>query len=176
MDGDTSVGQDCMIGYQILFDFLSPAERKELLSYINEIKWDKPQDFGYLKQEVLKGRFDLLIKRSALVLGSEDQTIDDCYAIRYPDRSYVPPHTDPTPAGMEHWRINAIIQSSESGGIFGIEGRNVDLLEGDAVIFRADKLIHRIGTIYGSTERLVWSAGILKKGKSNESDEEIDNG
>jgi hypothetical protein len=154
--------------YRILLNFLSPLEQEQLTSYIRELEWkdQQEQDFGYLKQEVPDGKLEALKKRSGLVLGSEK--LNDCYVIRYPVHSYIPPHIDPTPTGMEHWRINAIIQASESGGIFGLESRSVDLLEGDAIVFQADKMRHRITTIYGGVERYVWSAGILKTTKGQE--------
>lgn len=153
--------------YRIILNFLSPLEQEQLISYIRELEWKEQQaDFGYLKQEVAEGKFEALKKRSGLVLGSD--TVNDCCVIRYPVNSYVPPHIDPTPAEMEHWRINAIIQVPESGGTFGIESRNVDLLEGDAVIFQANTLRHRITTVYGGIERYVWSVGILKPMKGNE--------
>ena len=41
----------------------------------------------------------------------------DCYLIRYPIGSAIPPHTDPV-AQRRHFRLNIVLKASPSGGEF----------------------------------------------------------
>ncbi len=41
----------------------------------------------------------------------------DCYLIRYPEGSEIPPHTDPVQSGR-HYRLNIVLISPLSGGDF----------------------------------------------------------
>lgn len=151
-----------MHSYSIILNFLSLEEQIKLREYTGLVWEDGRQGTGYLKAAVPDAQFRELKIKSLRVLGADLKDKHDCYLIRYPVRSRIPPHLDDAPFGTEHWRLNAVIQAPEIGGIFGVETRSVDLLERDAVVFRADKLRHRITTVYGNTERFVWSVGILK--------------
>lgn len=149
--------------YKVILGFLSPDEQTKLIKYIGELAWDNGrQGTGYLKAAVSDSKFQDIKKRSLEALSADVACKHDCYVIRYPLFSHIPPHVDDAPFGTEHWRMNAIIQASEQGGIFGLEERSLDLLEGDGVIFRADKMRHRVSTVNGNVERYVWSVGVLK--------------
>jgi hypothetical protein len=152
-----------MLSYSVLLDFLSIEEQSALQEYAETSAYESGrQDTGYLKAAIPKDIFKELKVRSLAALGADQRTKHDCYIIRYPKGSRIPPHQDDAPFGSEHHRLNAIIQASEIGGVFGVEARTIDLLPRDGVLFRPDAMKHRITTVYGNTERLVWSVGILK--------------
>lgn len=152
-----------MNSYSIILGFLSAEEQTKLQEYIKGLVWESGrQETGYFKAAVAEDDFKDIKARSLTALGTDLKCKHDCYVLRYPAESRIPPHLDDAPFGAEHWRLNAVIQSPEIGGVFGIESRSIDLLEGDGVVFRPDKLRHRITTVYGNTERYVWSVGVLK--------------
>lgn len=39
----------------------------------------------------------------------------DCYILKYPEGSEIPPHTDPVP-GRKHWRMNVVLKRATVGG------------------------------------------------------------
>lgn len=160
--------------YKVIFNFLSEDERNKLLALANTLVWEAGrQETGYQKAAVPAGFGDglkeILVERSFNALGWSDKNEyfttghfppHDCYILKYPIDSFIPPHKDDAPFGSEHWRLNAIISSGD-GGLLQLNCRNVELGYGDAVIFRPDQLMHSVSKIKRG-ERYVWSFGTLK--------------
>ena len=79
----------------------------------------------------------------------------DCYLIRYPEGSAIPPHTDPVESGR-HYRLNIVLKSSPSGGEFVcakplFASRRIKL-------FRPDACVHSVTPVVGGS-RYVFSLG-----------------
>jgi hypothetical protein len=150
------------MSYRIFINFLSPSDCDSLLSFGEEADWSTGrQETGYLKAVIPSGKCEAVKNRALHLLGG-NQLGNDAYLLRYPVGSHIPPHLNDAPFGTEHWRLNAVVRSSEAGGVFGIEERNIDLLQGDAIIFRPDKFKHRVSKVYGHFDRIVLSIGTLK--------------
>lgn len=155
------------MSYEVIFDFLSSDERKELLVFSEKLYWEEGrQGTGYLKAAVPPNETDLisnLIMRSLKVLDRDDPLVlsYDCYILKYPPGSFIAQHKDDAPFGSRHCRLNAIISGSPHGGELYIERRKVELFPGDAYVFRPDIHMHSISPI-GKEARYVWSFGVLK--------------
>lgn len=81
----------------------------------------------------------------------------DCYVVRYVTGSSIPKHTDP-PIGPKYFRLNAIIQPPEEGGMLLIGGEQIRMSRGDAYVFRPDIEPHGVTVVTAGT-RLIWSVG-----------------
>jgi hypothetical protein len=83
----------------------------------------------------------------------------DRYLLRYDSQDRAPEHLDAAPGdGIEHHRLNALIQAGE-GGAFVLEGKRIELQAGDAVVFRPDRQLHAVEAMRGGV-RLVFSVGV----------------
>jgi hypothetical protein len=79
----------------------------------------------------------------------------DCYLLRYPDGSEIPPHRDPVAKG-KHFRLNVILKQSK-GGQFTCEN---PIFESKRVkFFRPDLSLHSVTKVKGT--RYVFSFGWL---------------
>jgi hypothetical protein len=81
----------------------------------------------------------------------------DCYLIRYPEGSSIPPHTDPVQRGR-HYRLNVILKSPQSGGEFVC--RNPIYASRRIKLFRPDVCEHSVSLVQGGS-RYVLSVGWL---------------
>ena len=79
----------------------------------------------------------------------------DCYLIRYPDGSEIPPHTDPVAAGR-HYRLNVILKAPRSGGEFVCA--NPLFATRRIKLFRPDACEHSVTRVVGGS-RYVLSVG-----------------
>lgn len=82
----------------------------------------------------------------------------DCYLIRYPEGSAIPPHTDPVTA-KKHYRLNIVIWKSPRGGDFICKNPILDLPR--IKLFRPDVSEHSVTTVEGGP-RYVLSVGWVK--------------
>lgn len=80
----------------------------------------------------------------------------DCYLIKYPPESYIPPHTDPVD-GRHHFRLNIELKRAEDGGHF--YGCEPLLRLPRVVLFRPDIQTHAVAWVRKGT-RLVLSFGV----------------
>lgn len=122
------------------------------------------QETGYEKAAVDQDLFQDLKKRSLEALGVPLDTKHDCYLIRYPEGSCIPKHKDDAPFGLEHHRLNAMIQNCVWGGELWVDLELIKFRTSDAVVFRPDVLEHEVTEIMAG-ERLLWSVGVLKESK-----------
>jgi len=82
----------------------------------------------------------------------------DCYLIRYPEGSQIPPHTDPVQAGR-HYRLNIILKSPASGGEFICA---TPLFASKRIkLFRPDACEHSVTRVVGGS-RYVLSIGWIR--------------
>lgn len=79
----------------------------------------------------------------------------DCYLIRYPDGSHIPPHTDPVSEGR-HYRLNIVLKSPRSGGEFLCA--NPIFATRRIKLFRPDQCEHSVTRVEGGS-RYVFSIG-----------------
>lgn len=79
----------------------------------------------------------------------------DCYLIRYPEGSAIPPHTDPVQAGR-HYRLNIVLKSPRSGGEFVCA--NPIVATRRIKLFRPDACEHSVTEVVGGS-RYVFSLG-----------------
>lgn len=147
------------------FNFLTDKDQEELLRLIDTLHWEKGrQETGYLKSLVpVKDSEHLkdLVARSLCELGQEDLDCYDCYILKYPTGSFIPPHKDKGRLfGKKHWRLNALIAHDHTGGQLVIEDRQINLLPGDALVFTPDEMTHSVSEITNGI-RYVWSVGTM---------------
>ena len=150
------------MNYQILFDFISQINYNDIIDYIETADSVRGrQQIGYEKIPVPMNdeRFTKLISKSLIAMNVSEEQGFGCWVIKYPIGSCISEGTDPAPFGLEHWRLNAVLQN-DSRAMFTIAGRAVNLYERDAVIFRPDICQHSVSTV--EDLRLVWSVGVLK--------------
>jgi hypothetical protein len=79
----------------------------------------------------------------------------DCYLIRYPDGSEIPPHTDPVQSGR-HYRLNLVLKAPRAGGEFIC--REPIFATRRIKLFRPDVCEHAVTRVQGGS-RYVFSLG-----------------
>jgi hypothetical protein len=84
----------------------------------------------------------------------------DCYIIRYPTGSYMPPHRDKV-KGKKHYRLNLILRRAR-GGEFVV--KNAIFRSSRLNIFRPDLETHSVTKVESGT-RYVFSIGLGVKSK-----------
>jgi len=141
--------------------FLTEDELASLARMAENLHFeDGRQGTGYLKAAV-PGLAEAagLRARSLEAVGAPPDHAHDCYILKYPEGSHIPPHRDDAPGGDGHFRLNAVIRQGEGGSLF-VDGQLVELHAGDAVVFRPDLSLHAVTEVRGGC-RLVWSVGTL---------------
>jgi hypothetical protein len=112
---------------------------------------------GYDVARLPVGALRTLRRRSLQEMGLTGDEGHDCYVVRYVTGSSIPKHTDP-PIGLKYYRMNAIIQAPEEGGVLHIGDEPIRLDRGDAYVFRPDVEAHGVTMVTAGT-RLVWAVG-----------------
>lgn len=146
---------------QVLPRFLSPGDVELLVRLARDPArtWDAGrQGTGYHRSAVTGPEVERLATRSLEAIWPGPRHGHDVWLLRYPPGSHIPPHVDPPlVGGAYHARLNAVIVAPPAGGMLVIDGVEVALAVGDAVVFRPDVERHAVTTTQG--ERLVWSVG-----------------
>lgn len=96
-------------------------------------------------------------------LNALDKPLDnefwDCFLLRYPNGSHIPPHKDEASVfGKRHKRLNVLVRAPSAGGDLLMSNEKVVLEEGDAVLFFPDEVEHSVTTVSG--HRLVFTVGM----------------
>lgn len=151
--------------YQLIHRFLTPKDISELLKYTDCLV-EEDFDIGRLGTKYEKvnithrkdSHLEQLTDLARRTLTSRTIKEWDAWLLCMPDGSWIPPHVDLSPSG-EHKRLNACIQASNRGGVFGIEGRQVVIDPGVAIIFRPDILRHEVSMTVGRP-RWMLSVGV----------------
>jgi hypothetical protein len=83
----------------------------------------------------------------------------DCYLLRFPEGSEIPPHRDPVKGGR-HYRLNLIVKRSPAGGEFVcsdpiFETRRLKL-------FRSDVCTHSVTRVEGGSRYVLSIGWVLK--------------
>ena len=85
----------------------------------------------------------------------------DCYILKMPDQSELPPHKDPMRGKwkkLKHYRLNIVIKKPKSGGEFTTEeGGVIFNLFNRVILIRPDIYEHQVSKVQGS--RYVLSFG-----------------
>jgi hypothetical protein len=82
----------------------------------------------------------------------------DCYILKYPEKSYIPPHTDPIP-GHKHFRLNIVLKKAKVGGnVYYFNTRCYRRI----MLFRPDYIEHEVSQVQRG-ERIVLSIGLATK-------------
>lgn len=150
---------DCV---SIHHEFLSSRDIELVLSIVDSCSWEQGrQGTGYLKASVHGNQTIMeIILRCLVYIGASPKSGYDCYLLRYPEHSYIPPHQDDAPFGSRHSRINIIIKTADLGGILKICDEEIEISSGDAYYFRPDLYEHSVSEIEKG-ERIVLSIGTL---------------
>ena len=90
-----------------------------------------------------------------LILASRFPIPFDCYLLRFPEGTEIPPHRDPVTTGR-HYRLNVVVKRAPSGGDFVCADPMLDW--GRLKFFRSDQSIHSVTRVVGGT-RYVLSIG-----------------
>ena len=94
------------------------------------------------------------------VLGSISPAPEESpYFIFYPVDTLMHEHTDSYPQA-NYWRIGILLKQDCVGGIFKLEGKELELEVGDMYIFHANKLKHEVTKITEG-ERLIIASGYI---------------
>ena len=89
----------------------------------------------------------------------------DCYLIRYPDGSEIPPHTDPVAAGR-HYRLNVILKAPRSGGEFVCAK---PLFATTRIkLFRPDACEHSVTRVVGGSRYVLSVGWVLGKNRERQ--------
>ena len=142
---------------ELLPAFLSAADIAELLARRDDSGW-KPgrQGTGYdilPLPRVAEG----VVARALAHVGTPFEDHWDVYLIRYAHGSHIPPHRDAAEHGRRHRRLNALLAAPRAGGRLFVDGTEVVLAVGDAVVFEPSAELHEVTPVDG--ERLLFSVG-----------------
>lgn len=85
----------------------------------------------------------------------------ECLYFYYPVGTQMHEHTDPDQGA--HWRVNVVVRRAEIGGDLYLDDELVPMSVGDAYVFRADLVRHRVTPIEAG-ERLAFSLAFLLRG------------
>jgi hypothetical protein len=144
----------------VLAGFLSDTERQHLLALARDPAriWSAGrQETGYTRSPVTVPALAPLVARALAAIHGGALHGHDVWLLQYGDGAFIPPHVDPPLTdGARHGRLNAIIATG-GGGVLVLDGAEVPLAPGDAVVFRPDTQRHAVTPVIG--ERLVWSVG-----------------
>lgn len=84
----------------------------------------------------------------------------DCYLIRYPEGSEIPPHIDPVQAGC-HYRLNLILKAPKAGGEFICK---TPIYSGSRIkLFRPDVCEHSVTRVVGGSRYVLSIGWVLGK-------------
>tara|TARA_A200000113_G_C8606219_1_gene271021 strand:+ start:149 stop:490 length:342 start_codon:yes stop_codon:yes gene_type:complete len=84
----------------------------------------------------------------------------DCYILKYPEKSYIPPHTDPI-EGHKHFRLNIVLKKAAVGGnVYYFKTRCYNRI----MLFRPDAVEHEVSQVTRGT-RIVLSVGLAIRKK-----------
>jgi hypothetical protein len=89
----------------------------------------------------------------------------DCYLIRYPDGSEIPPHTDPVAAGR-HYRLNVILKAPRSGGEF-VCAKPL-FATARIKLFRPDACEHSVTRVVGGSRYVLSVGWVLGKNRERQ--------
>ncbi len=155
---------------RIVSDLATAAALRELCALADSPGWQAGrQGTGYDKlpidESALRTAGRRLLANSLAELGDPPEGWWDCWLLRYLPGAHVPPHRDPAREGCVHLRLNLMVAAPAAGGGLVIDGEDVPLAVGEAVVFRPDESAHQVARVERGT-RLVWSVGAnLPKGR-----------
>ena len=119
----------------------SPSIRQYLSKWL---RWERGrQRSGYDKMLLLASPFPLPF---------------DCYLLRFPEGSEIPPHRDPVKSGR-HFRLNIVLTRPAAGGEFVCDNPIIDRPR--IKYFRSDACTHSVTRVVGGS-RYVLSIGWVK--------------
>jgi hypothetical protein len=146
--------------YRKVPGFLTPTEQMQLLDLANTMGWEPGrQQTGYQKLSLGQEAPRPLLDKTLALLAPYQPLAWDCFLLRYPMHSEIPPHIDPPlVGGWRHLRLNAVVRQSMMGGVLFLEDQEVRLVERDVVLFWPDRSRHSVSRIERG-ERLLWSVG-----------------
>ena len=145
------------MNYRIIKGFILPWERRLLLDAADAEMWvSGRQGTGYERASV-RGP----ARRCLIELGVPLDTRHDEYLLRYLEGAHIPPHVDDTLFGVEHHRVNVLLEHADEGGELFFDGERIELDECDAVVFRPDIILHEVKPVTKG-RRLLWTVGVLK--------------
>jgi hypothetical protein len=84
----------------------------------------------------------------------------DCYLLRYPPGSCIPPHTDPV-TNYQHFRLNIVLIPAQEGGEFSYS--DPIFAWGPVKLFRSDRSTHSVSKVGGKRSRYVLSVGWIRR-------------
>lgn len=150
--------------YTLIHRFLTPEDITKFLQYIDMLVESDYQPgrlgSGYEKVNIKAWTddfFEMIKERARRTITSKPIKTWDAWLICMPDSSWINPHVDI--CSGEHHRLNACIQSSDRGGAFSIEGQQVVIPPGCAIVFRPDLMRHEVSMAVGKP-RWMLSVGV----------------
>jgi hypothetical protein len=143
-------------------EFISSSDLRKIRSLLPSLSWEEGrQQTGYFKSSVHGNeQISEIILRCLVYIGASPKSGYDCYLIRYPEGSHIPPHVDDAPFGARHSRLNILVKSADFGGILKVCDEEIEIFDGDAYYFRPDLYEHSVTTIEKG-ERVILSVGTL---------------
>jgi hypothetical protein len=95
-----------------------------------------------------------------LLIGSSLLIKFDCYLLRFPEGSSIPPHTDPV-SNVRHYRLNIVIKQAKIGGDFICD---TPIFATNRIkLFRPDVSIHSVTRVEKGSRYLISIGWIRKK-------------
>ncbi|MFP8967307.1 hypothetical protein ACKC9G_12060 [Pokkaliibacter sp. CJK22405] len=84
----------------------------------------------------------------------------DCYLLRFPEGSVIPPHQDKVVTGR-HFRLNIVLRKAKRGGEFVC---SQTLFSTSRIkLFRPDKVIHEVSRVEQGSRYLLGIGWVLKQ-------------
>ena len=135
-----------MSHYHVLPGWLSPRERVALAVVAKRDAWQPGSMAGGYQNLDLMGDVATLrlVRRALNTLG--DPLVFHAKLVRFPVGSTLPAHVDEAAAGRCQVQLHALVVGS-AGGQWYLDGEEVPLDDGDAVLFRPDLLRHQLTAV-----------------------------
>lgn len=144
-----------MPSYEIIFNFLSSQDIQDLMERIPYATWEvHPLHSGCRIGKLNDDSFVAGLKiHSNNFLGTLNS---DFHILEIGLGGSVSDHLDSQSTSS---RLNALISPAPFGGDFYLQNRYIGLYAGDAIIYRADQLYHRVSLIKKGVH-YIWSVGL----------------
>ena len=163
-DAQYVVGFRC----RTVYGFISDEERAHLVALVEGVApelWSYSHSRGEFgawlpEQDGLKNAvLGRVVERARKEMGERHKVGSEVVVLRYREGDHSKPHLDQNKFGR-HLRCGILLRDCVRGGVFRADTTPIAVVQGDAIVFRADEVVHEV-TEVDRGERIVLTIGTI---------------